>query len=488
MTTPNNLDAIAIHPTRMGFDLSNRTWAPDSRTGNSWVGLPAFEGQFSTDGASLAAVADDYGHLIHRTPTAVLRPASVDDVTRMVQFARQHGIRIVSRGNGHTTYGQSQVEAGVVIDLRSLNQIHAITSDQAVVGGGVIWRDLLLATLNVGLTPPVLTDYTRLTIGGTLSMGGVSGRSFQYGAQVDNVLELQVVTGEGQLITCSEETNRPLFEAVLAGLGQCAIIVRATIRLIPAKQHARTLRLFYADVPTMLIDLRLLTTDQRFDHIRGNSMLGGTPEQPSTELVYFLEATSFYNTADELPTDALTDLHFRRGSEQTEEMTYFAYTDLVSELVNTLEGAGLNSLPHPWLDLFVPDSAIDQFASEAVAALDPTLLLPGSIILFFPFVRSQLKRPMLRVPDEELFYLFDILLAIPPSPDVTEAILAQNRRLYEQNCSRGGTFYTISAVPMTRADWAAHFQPVWPDLVRAKQTHDPDNILGAGLSVFDSAC
>src|SRR5918992_1039110 len=119
----------------------------------------------------------------------------------------------------------SQADAGVVIDMSTLNQIHSITPDRAVVDAGVVWRDLLLVTTPAGLTPPVLTDYTRLTVGGTLSVGGVSGRSYRHGAQVDNVLELQVVTGEGQLLTCSATENQRLFEAALAGLGLCAVIV-----------------------------------------------------------------------------------------------------------------------------------------------------------------------------------------------------------------------------------------------------------------------
>src|ERR671927_45202 len=132
--------------------------------------------------------------------------------------------------------------SGVVIDMSTLDQIHSVGPESAVVDAGVVWRDLLQTTVPAGLTPPVLTDYTRLTVGGTLSVGGVSGRSYVHGAQVDNVLELQVVTGEGELVTCSESENRELFEAALAGLGLCAVIVRATVRLVPARERARTLR------------------------------------------------------------------------------------------------------------------------------------------------------------------------------------------------------------------------------------------------------
>jgi FAD/FMN-containing dehydrogenase len=49
-----------------------------------------------------------------------------------------------------------------------------------------------------GLTPPTLTDYQDLSVGGTLSVGGIGGAMFRYGAQVDNVVALEVVTGVGR--------------------------------------------------------------------------------------------------------------------------------------------------------------------------------------------------------------------------------------------------------------------------------------------------
>lgn len=460
----------------VGFDLAGRSWVTHARTGTPFAQLPPLDGTLSTDPAALAAAADDFGHIVHRTPVAVLRPGSVEDVVKVVRFAREHGIRVAGRGKGHTAFGQSQADAGVVIDMTTLNQIHSVTQDAAVVDAGVVWRDLLLATTPLGLTPPVLTDYTRLTVAGTLSVGGVSGRSYVHGAQVDNVIELQVVTGEGELVTCSETENRGLFEAALAGLGLCAVIVRATIRLIPARERARTQRFFYPDAPSMLADLRFLVGAERFDHIRGLS--APTP----AGFAFFLEATSFYTSAAELPANPTDGLNFIPGSQQTEDLTYFEYTDLVVKLIDSLNEAGLGGFPHPWLDLFVPDSKIDDFASRTIASLDASLFLPGSLILFYPFVKSRLKRPLLRVPEEETFFLFDILRTVPH--EAVEAVVAENRRLYEESRDLGGKFYTISAAPLGHHDWVKHFQPFWGRLVSEKSRRDPGNVLGPGPGVF----
>ena len=475
-------DAV-VAPVIREFDPTGRFWITARDATGCFAPVPPFDGTLLTDPALLAPFADDFGHLIHRTPLAILQPGSVDDVVRMVHFARQHGLPIAGRGNGHTAFGQAQADAGVVIDISNLNRIHAITPGYAVVDAGVVWRDLLLATTAQGLTPPVLTDYTALTVGGTLSVGGVGGRSFRYGAQVDQVLELQVVTGDGQLITCSASENSDLFDAVLAGLGLCAIIVRVTLRLIPARDRARTHRIFYPDVLTMLADLRLLTTNERFDYVRGNGAPTPGDSTPTT-FVFFIEATTFYTLPDELPDNPLNGLRFIKGMEQQEDRTYVEFTDIVVQLFAALDAAGLGHLPHPWLDLLVADSRMDRFASQTIARLDPAQFLPGSLMLFYPFVTARLSRPLFRVPDEDQFFLFDILRTVPPDPAVIERVLAENRQLYEQNRALGGSFYTISAVSMDTHDWQRHFGTAWHDLKRAKRQHDPGSLLGAGLSVF----
>src|SRR5262249_42636433 len=116
--------------TALSFDLSQ---------------VPPLDGSLSTDPSTLASVADDWGHIVHRTPVAVLFPGSVADVVAVVKFARAHGIKIAARGRGHTPLGQSQADAGIVFEMSKLNRIHAIEDDRAVVDAGVIWRDLVLA-------------------------------------------------------------------------------------------------------------------------------------------------------------------------------------------------------------------------------------------------------------------------------------------------------------------------------------------------------
>lgn len=252
------------------FDPARRGWltsADAARRGP--IPVPPLDGELTVDPAALAEAADDFGHLVSRQPVAVLRPGSAADVRKMVRYAHENGLKVAMRGQGHSTYGQCQVAGGIVIDSRTLDRIHEIEGGRATVDAGVTWSELLAATLPLGLAPPVMTDYLDLSVGGTLSVGGIGGATHRKGVQLDQALALEVVTGDGRLVHCSPRANRELFEAVLGGLGQYGVIVRATVALEPARESARVYRLFYADLDAYVADQALLAEDARFDYLEG---------------------------------------------------------------------------------------------------------------------------------------------------------------------------------------------------------------------------
>jgi FAD/FMN-containing dehydrogenase len=128
---------------------------------------------------------------------------------------------------------------------------------------------VLAATLPLGLAPPGLPDYLDLSVGGTLIVGGVGSGISRFGALSDNVLDLQVVTGRGERLVASPDRNPGLFDAVRAGLGQVAVVTRATLRLVPAPRQVRRFLLVYPDLATMLADERLLAHEHRFERVQG---------------------------------------------------------------------------------------------------------------------------------------------------------------------------------------------------------------------------
>ena len=250
----------------VGFDALTGSWvsAADAH-GSPFASLPHLDGELSFDPATRNEYAKDYGQIIHEQPLAVLRPGSVDDISRVIGFARRFGLKIAARGAGHQPFGQAQVCGGIVIDMRSLQQVHTFTADSVEVDAGASWRTVLQSTLSYGLAPPVLTKFLGLTVGGTLSIGGVGVASLRHGAQIDQTLALQVVTGEGDVVTCSEQDQRDLFAAVLAGQGKFAVITRATLRLERAPRQVREYILPYRDLTTLVQDGTRVTLDARFD-------------------------------------------------------------------------------------------------------------------------------------------------------------------------------------------------------------------------------
>jgi cytokinin dehydrogenase len=429
--------------------------------------------------AAPEAAADDF---VHRRPLAVLQPGDIDDIVVMIRFCNEHRIPVAARGQGHATNGQAQVADGLVIEMTSLDAI-SVGTDTAVVQAGARWSSLLLATLPHGLTPPVLTDYLELSVGGTLSVGGVGGASPHFGAQVDSVLELEVVTGAGERVTCSPARNPGLFHAVLAGLGQCAILVRATLRLVPAPRNVRHYILYYPSVEALTADQRLVQADGRFSFAEGEAQLD--PNGPGW--LYYLEAGAYY---DSVPPDdhaLIGDLHYERGTEQIGDLGYYAFLDRLAPAVAFGESTGEWYDPHPWWNVFLPGSATDAFVSGVMARLTEADIGASGVILLYPLRRQALRTPLLRVPDEPVIFLFAVLRTA--APDLggalgAEAMLAGNRTLFEQAREAGGYQYPVGSIPMTQGDWRQHFGQQWPFLAAARRRYDPRGILAPGQGIF----
>jgi len=463
----------------LAFDPCKRSWITTAHADPpGGIDIPSLDGELVVDTASLAEAADDFGHIVHRTPIAVLLPGSVHDIRKLVQFANHHDIQVAMRGQGHSTFGQAQAEAGVIIDSRTLNTIHSVDASSAVVDAGVRWLDLLTATVAQGLTPRVLTDFLELSVGGVLQVGGVGGHAHHVGFVVDNVDELQVVTGEGHLQTCSPTHNADLFNAVLGGLGQFGIIVSATIRLVPAPTNARVFQLSYTDLNQYVADQNMVVMDGRFSYLEGQVV-----PAPNSGWMFMLEASSYYTPPNMPDNTALLSGLSPDAGTTIQEFTYFDWQNRLAPVVAFLRQIGVWSLPHPWFDVFMPGSQVVAYVSDVLAQLTVADTGNGPI-LFYPFRRSKLERPFVTTPQEEIVYLFDILRTAPPVPSVVNAMVAANRTLFEQARDLGGKRYPISSIPFSQADWIEHFGTQWPIFLLQKEHYDPGHVLTPGQGIF----
>jgi cytokinin dehydrogenase len=464
-------------------------WSPEARAwvpvGPGGVTLSGLDGQLLTDAPTLALAGDDYGHIVHKSPQAVLVPGSINDIIKAVNFARVHGIKVggtrgLGDGLSHSTQGQAQVEAGILIDMSGLSTIHEINADDALVDAGVRWNDLLQATVPLGKSPPTLTDYLDLSVGGTLSVGGIGGQAFRHGLQVDNVLELDVVTGKGQLVHCSPTVKPLLFNAVRAGLGQFGIIVRARVRLVPVLPQVRVYAAQYSDIHAFTDDQLALIDDGRFDYVEGSASPDG-----SGGWSYALEAGKYFDPAAP-PNDAaqLAGLSYLPGTATTADSSYYDFANRLAPTVAFLKSIGAWGLPHPWLNIFLPSAEAPSFIEGVLD--DATLNEVGQgPVLLYPVKRSKLLTPFFRVPSSPRLFLFSMLRnAVPPTTAQIDTLVAANRTIYEDCVSIGGKRYPIDSVPMSHDDWQEHFSPLWHIFVLAKVEFDPYNVLAPGQGIF----
>lgn len=199
------------------------------------------QGNVSSDSRDTGLAGKDFGGLHSIPPLGFVRPTGADDVATVIKSAVQStNLTVAARGNGHSINGQAMADGGLVLDMRAMEDHFRVVTmsngmSYADVSGGALWEDVLKRCVSgYGLAPRSWTDYLSLTVGGTLSNAGVSGQAFRYGPQISNVAELEVVTGKGETVICSEIENSDLFFAVLGGLGQFGIITRARVLLQPA--------------------------------------------------------------------------------------------------------------------------------------------------------------------------------------------------------------------------------------------------------------
>jgi cytokinin dehydrogenase len=422
----------------------------------------------STDDAARESTATDFGQIIHRRPIAVMKPRSSEDIVKIVRFANRRGLKVAMRGQGHAMFGDAQVQDGIVIDSSTLNAVRMTTFDgvpAVQAEAGALWGQVLDLAYAAKSTPVVNVDPLYLSVGGTISTGGFGGTSWRDGFQTDHVLELQVVTGEGRLVTCSDQHDRDLFNAALGGMGQCGLIFKATLELAPAPSHVRFFVLSYQDLETATTDMIRIVEEGRFDHVDGRS----APRQGGG-FAYNLEVGSFLSAPDR-PDDPRLLAGLQFDSHNVRTMTYVDYYH---------RQPALASAPHPWLYLCLPASRYLEYAKKVFAT-------PAEVAYSSPrfsvWRRDSIKRPLTHMPNEALLVRFQCS-RLPPASAYMPAVLAMNRTLFERARDLGGTRLTTSAIPMSRSDWAQYFGPAWRGFSDAKRRFDPNNVLTPGPGIF----
>jgi FAD/FMN-containing dehydrogenase len=123
------------------------------------------------------------------------------------------------------------------LDTSGLTGVIAVDPDArtADVSGMCTYEDLVAATLPYGLSPLVVPQLKTITLGGAVTGLGIESTSFRNGLPHESVLEMDILTGTGEVVTASPERNADLYRAFANSYGTLGYSVRLKIELEPVK-------------------------------------------------------------------------------------------------------------------------------------------------------------------------------------------------------------------------------------------------------------
>ncbi|XP_047306777.1 cytokinin dehydrogenase 7 [Impatiens glandulifera] len=465
----------------------------------------------------------DFGGFKTAKALALIRPAGSQDISEVIRKAYcSPNLTVAAVGNGHSINGQAMADGGLILNMRSLDHnnddIRIVKIDgtaYADVSGGALWETVLKYCVSKhGLAPRSWTDYLGLTVGGTLSNAGVSGQTFKYGPQTSNVTEMEVVTGRGEAVICTDGRNSELFFAVLGGLGQFGVITRARILLQPAPQMVRWIRLVYADFDEFTRDAESLVNDVTFDYLEGFAVVNsddpvnGWPSVPliprrhsfdsdripptAGPLLYCLELALHSNklsSLDKIMEKGTKGLKNIEGLRFELELDYSEFLLRVKKAEEHAIKNGTWNSPHPWLNLFIARKDISHFNRTVFN----TILTHGvgGPMLVYPVRRSKWDdRTSVVIPsddDDEIFYLVALLRFSQPYPEGPrlEEVLDENREIVNCCIENGYDFKQYLPHYESEMEWKRHFGiNGWERFVKLKEKFDPKAILAPGQKIF----
>jgi len=170
------------------------------------------------------------------TAATVLTNPTPESIADAVRGAGPRGV--LARGLGRAYGDAAQNAGGLVVDMTGLDRIHSLDVDGGivVVDAGVSLDTLMRRTLPFGLWVPVLPGTRQVTVGGAIA-ADIHGKNHHVNGSFGNhVLAMDLVTATGELRTLTQDgPDAELFWATVGGMGLTGIVVRATIRLMPAE-------------------------------------------------------------------------------------------------------------------------------------------------------------------------------------------------------------------------------------------------------------
>ncbi|MDQ2851943.1 MAG: FAD-binding oxidoreductase [Actinomycetota bacterium] len=145
--------------------------------------------------------------------------------------------------------------SGPGLNVAELNGVISIDQQArtAEVQGMTTYEDLCDATLPHGLMPYVVPQLRSITLGGAVTGLGIESSSFRNGLPHESVLEMDILTGAGEIVTATPQgPHADLFAAFPNSYGSLGYAVRLKIALDPIEPYVHLRHLHFEDVQQLL--------------------------------------------------------------------------------------------------------------------------------------------------------------------------------------------------------------------------------------------
>jgi alditol oxidase len=160
----------------------------------------------------------------------VHRPRTVAGLTAVVA----QSVRVHALGTGHSFNRIADTDGELVLTA-GLPAVADIDSGAATVtvGGGVTYGDLAQRLNAAGWALPNTASLPHISVAGACATG-THGSGNRNGNMATAVRALEMVTGDGELVTLTREADGDRFHGAVVGLGSLGIVTTLTLGLVPA--------------------------------------------------------------------------------------------------------------------------------------------------------------------------------------------------------------------------------------------------------------
>jgi FAD/FMN-containing dehydrogenase len=166
--------------------------------------------------------------------------------------------------------GRSRQTAG--LDVSGLAGVIEVDGDVAEVQGMCTYEHLVEVTLAHGRIPLVVPQLRTITLGGAVTGLGIESTSFRSGLPHESVLEMDVLTGSGDVVSC--KPGDELFDAFPNSYGSLGYATRLRIELEPVPPYVALRHVPFIDAQALADAVVRIVEDREWDGERVDGIDG----------------------------------------------------------------------------------------------------------------------------------------------------------------------------------------------------------------------